>query len=235
MKKLEINSPFKKPRGSYPLDMVVIHHIGSQNKKLYSVGGTITWFTNVDVHKDPKTGKITNIVSAHYVLPREPYKEHDLVQLVSHADIAYHAGRSSWEVKGKKRTGINKYSIGIELEGDGNLLEYTPFQYSILTELIKNIKEHHSVADSCIVGHEHISPGRKVDPGKYFDWDKLRHDISKTVVTMPSIIVTPDPEIESLKDEKFHMDPGTDVIDEDGIKGVLLRLLDLVKSMLGLN
>jgi len=24
-----------------------------------------------------------------------------------------------------------------------------------------------------IVGHDQIAPGRKTDPGEYFDWDKL--------------------------------------------------------------
>jgi N-acetyl-anhydromuramyl-L-alanine amidase AmpD len=87
--------------------MIIIHHIGSQNGKLYSVNGTLTWFTNVDVHKNKKTGKIENKVSAHYVLPREQHKGNDLYHLVKDTNIAYHAGVSQWTINDKLRKYIN--------------------------------------------------------------------------------------------------------------------------------
>ena len=167
-------SPFFEARGNYPLDMIIIHHIGSQNNKLFSVSGTLTWFTDVNVHKNKTTGAIENKVSAHYVIPREKHNGNDLYQLVKHTDIAYHAGVSQWVVNGKLRNYINRYSIGIELEGDGNLVEYTDYQYEVLTWLVKDLVQQYNIPDSNIIEHEEIAPGRKVDPGKLFDWKKFR-------------------------------------------------------------
>jgi N-acetyl-anhydromuramyl-L-alanine amidase AmpD len=177
--------------------MIVIHHIGSKEGKLYGVGGTLTWFTNTEVHKNPKTGVIENKVSAHYIIPREEYKNSDVIHLVNHADIAYHAGYSQWLVDGKTRKSINNYSIGIELEGDGNFVDYTDFQYETLIELIKDITALHDIPESNIVGHEDVSPGRKVDPGKLFDWKRLRKGLTPSVLFTPNgpyteVTVTPD-------------------------------------------
>jgi N-acetyl-anhydromuramyl-L-alanine amidase AmpD len=176
-------SPFFESRGKYPLDMVIIHHIGSQDNKLFSVNGTLTWFTDVNVHKNKSTGAIENKVSAHYVIPRQPHNGNDLYQLVKETDIAYHAGVSQWVVDGKLRNYINRYSVGIEMEGDGNLVEYTDYQYEVLAWLVKDLIQKYNIPDSNIVGHEEIAPGRKVDPGKFFDWKKFRTMLHPPVVT----------------------------------------------------
>jgi N-acetyl-anhydromuramyl-L-alanine amidase AmpD len=173
-------SPFFEGRNNYPLDMIIIHHIGSNNGKLYSVDGTLTWFTDIEVHKNKETGKIENKVSAHYVIPRQNHKGNDLYHLVKDIDIAYHAGESQWVVNNKLRKYINKYSIGIELEGDGNLIEYTEFQYEVLIWLIKDLIKNYNIPEENILGHEDIAPGRKVDPGKLFDWKKLRSSLTTT-------------------------------------------------------
>jgi N-acetyl-anhydromuramyl-L-alanine amidase AmpD len=177
--------------------MIIIHHIGSKNGSLYGVGGTVTWFTNEEVHRNKTTGKIENKVSAHYIVPREEYKSNDIIHLVSHNDIAYHAGFSQWSVNGKTRSNLNNYSIGIELEGDGNFVEYTDFQYENLIELVKNITSAHDIPYSNIVGHEDVSPGRKVDPGKLFDWKRFRTGINTTVVSMPEVEIKPDTPLET--------------------------------------
>lgn len=213
MKKLWEKSPFFHSRGSYPLDMIVVHHIGSKNEKLYSVGGTITWFTNEEVHRNKETGKIENKVSAHYIIPRLPYKDHDIIYLVKESDIAYHAGYSQWVINGKQRKYINNYSVGIELEGDGNLCEYTDFQYEILKEICKELMDSFDIPEENIVGHEDISPGRKVDPGKMFDWKRLRQSISPVVITMPDIHISPsdpapDTSDKKVPDEEFSMGSG---------------------------
>lgn len=175
-------SPFFTSRGNYPLDMIIIHHIGSKEGKFYSISGTLTWFTNKEVHKNKNTGKIENKVSAHYVIPRENHEGNDLYHLVENLNIAYHAGISQWTVNDKLRKYINRYSIGIELEGDGNLIDYTDFQYEILVWLVKDLTNKHNIDEANIVGHEDIAPGRKVDPGKYFDWKKLRSKINPSVI-----------------------------------------------------
>jgi len=220
LKRLWKPSPFFSKRGDYPLDMIVIHHVGSKNGKLYSPGGTIRWFTDLEVHRNKETGKIENKVSAHYLITRQPYQHHDVVSFVHDWDVAYHAGRSEWEVDGTKRRGINKYSIGIELEGDGNFVEYTDFQYDTLIQLIKEIREKYDIPDKLIVGHEEVSPGRKVDPGKYFDWAILMKGISPE----PEPIVMPPIEITSgeQQEDSTTKTEGSVVVDdfymEDGKK-----------------
>jgi len=204
-RKLWIPSPFRHPRGNYPLDMIVVHHIGSKNGKLYGVGGTITWFTDEEVHRNPKTGKIENKVSAHYIIPREPYKEYDIIECAKPVDIAYHAGYSSWTVNGKQRKYINNYSVGIELAGDGNLVEYTDYQYEHLIELSRNLVQNYNIPTDNIVGHEDISPGRKVDPGETFDWKRYRTGINPPkVFTMPEATIKAD----KTEEEEIFMESG---------------------------
>lgn len=180
-------SPFFEARGNYPLDMIIIHHIGSQGGKLYSVKGTLTWFTDINVHKNIDTGVVENKVSAHYVIPRAQHDGNDLYQLVKDTDIAYHAGVSEWIINGKIRKYLNRYSIGIEMEGDGNLVEYTDYQYEVLTWLVKGLIDKYHIPESNILGHEEIAPKRKVDPGKYFDWKKFR-----TMLNPPTTIESTD-------------------------------------------
>lgn len=204
-----LQSPFFESRGNYPLDMIVIHHIGSQNNKLYSVKGTLSWFTDINVHRNKETGIIENKVSAHYVLPREQHEGNDLYHLVKDTDIAYHAGESQWIINGKIRKYINRYSIGIEMEGDGNLVEYTPFQYDILTGLIKDLMEQYHIPEANIVGHEDVAPGRKVDPGKYFDWKKLRTMLNPPIVVESAEIPVEKTSVTSEDDVKQTPPPVT--------------------------
>ena len=228
-------SPFFKSRGNYPLDMIIIHHIGSKDGKLYGISGTITWFTSVEAHKNPQTGAIENQVSAHYAIPREAHADYDVVQFVKDTDIAYHAGESQWVVDGKTRKYINNYSIGIELEGDGNLVAYTDFQYDTLIELVKSLKDKYKIPENNIVGHEDIAPSRKVDPGKLFDWMRLRKGINPPSVVAPAAVspatATPavPPVIETVPDEQFFMRGGTN---KDGRRPGWLA--SLLKVLLGL-
>jgi len=218
-------SPFFRARGNYPLDMIIIHHIGSDAGKLYSISGTITWFTSTGAHKNPQTGAIENPVSAHYAIPRAPQADYDVVQFVKDTDTAYHAGVSQWVVNGKTRNNINNYSIGIELEGDGNLVAYTDFQYTTLTDLLSTLISKYKISGNLIVGHQDIAPTRKVDPGKLFDWDRIHREIgpSRVVASADSPSSTPAPvavttaapqatvpPIEMVPDDQFHMGGGTD-------------------------
>lgn len=231
MRKLWIPSPFCHPRDpSYPLDMLVVHHIGSNGNKLYSVKGTVTWFTNEEVHRNKKTGKIENKVSAHYIIPRKEYEKHDIIHLVSLRDVAYHAGYSQWSVNGKNRKYLNKYSVGIELEGDGNLVEYTDFQYECLIELTKELMRLYGITEDNIVGHEDVSPGRKVDPGKLFDWKRYRTGINPPALIMPEVLVTPAPEPE--EENNVVMGGGEDNVGSPG--GFIPMLLNLLKKIFAL-
>jgi len=234
MNKKYIETPFKKSRGSYPLDTVVIHHIGSNKGKLYSVKGTITWFTNLEVHRNKETGKIENQVSAHYIIPREPYEGYDLIKLAQHNEITYHAGKSEWTYKdGTLKKWLNKNSIGIELAGDGNFAPYTEFQYKVLIRLLKEIMDEHKIPAENILGHEDISPGRKVDPGKFFEWDKVRDALKKTILEMSEITINPEgPEpVEEENDEDFKMNGGEDLEDSKSPAAIFFKVVDILRRI----
>jgi len=80
---------------------------------------------------------------------------------------AWHAGPSSW--KGRER--CNDFSIGIELEGTDDR-PFEDAQYETLAPLIHALIARYGALD--IAGHSDIAPGRKTDPGPWFDWTRLR-------------------------------------------------------------
>lgn len=102
-------------------------------------------------------------VSSHFVVRRDG----SLWQYVSCAMRAWHAGVSAW--KGRER--CNDFSIGIELEGADDV-PYAEPQYETLAALLRALFERYGTLD--IAGHSDIAPGRKTDPGPWFDWARLR-------------------------------------------------------------
>ena len=134
-------------------------------------------------------------VSSHYLVPEpndETYTEKTLrvFQLVDESQRAWHAGTSYWRGK----TGLNDQSIGIEivntghcrLPGDGHndvsaassslcfFPDYPESQLALVVELLQDILERHpDIPVTHIVGHSDIAPGRKIDPGPRFPWQRL--------------------------------------------------------------
>ncbi len=109
-------------------------------------------------------------VSAHFVIQRDGR----LLQFVSANDRAWHAGVSSFQ--GRER--CNDFSIGIELEGT-DFEPFTDLQYRVLATLAIALRRRYPLAD--VAGHEHIAPGRKTDPGPFFDWSRFREDFYRDV------------------------------------------------------
>lgn len=108
-------------------------------------------------------------VSAHVFIRRQG----SIWQFASFRERAWHAGQSAWQ----GRTRCNDFSIGIELEGSDDR-PYTHAQYRQLWRLIPVIRRRYpAIGRERIVGHEHIAPGRKTDPGPRFDWVRLRGDV----------------------------------------------------------
>lgn len=111
-------------------------------------------------------------VSAHFLIARDGA----LTQFVPCDKRAWHAGASRW--CGRER--CNDFSIGIELEG----CDEQPFddaQYQVLAHLIQVLKRRYAIKD--VVGHGDIAPGRKTDPGPYFDWPHLAKLLSADAET----------------------------------------------------
>lgn len=105
-------------------------------------------------------------VSAHVLINRQG----QLTQYVNFEEMAWHAGVSCFEGREK----CNEFSIGIELEGSNNQ-PFTEAQYRSLARLTQAIMHHYpAITSQRIVGHNQIAPGRKIDPGQYFDWDYYR-------------------------------------------------------------
>nr|WP_315195941.1 1,6-anhydro-N-acetylmuramyl-L-alanine amidase AmpD [uncultured Aquabacterium sp.] len=151
-----------RPAGSV-IDLAIIHSISLPPGE-YGGDHIERLFTNrLDWDAHPYFAQIRGAeVSAHFVIRRDG----ELLQFVSVNDRAWHAGRSSW----RGRDNCNDHSVGIELEG----LEHTPFeapQYAALARLLKDLSHSWPITEA--VGHEHVAPGRKEDPGRAFDWALL--------------------------------------------------------------
>ena len=104
-------------------------------------------------------------VSAHFLVRRDG----SALQFVATTQRAWHAGTSQFN--GRER--CNDFSIGIELEGSDDQ-HFTDAQYKTMASLTQALASHHPL--SHVAGHEHIAPGRKTDPGPFFDWQRYRAD-----------------------------------------------------------
>jgi AmpD protein len=104
-------------------------------------------------------------VSSHLLIRRDG----EVVQYVPFTKRAWHAGESCHQ----GQMSCNDFSIGIELEGTDDI-PYEPIQYEVLQLLIELLREcYPTISAQDIVGHCHIAPGRKTDPGPAFEWARL--------------------------------------------------------------
>lgn len=146
------------------ISMIVIHNI-SLPPNQYGGSGVFELFTNtLNPNEHPYYAEIyTRKVSSHFFIRRDG----ELIQFVSCLQRAWHAGVSNW--LGRER--CNDFSVGIELEGS-DFEAFKTAQYTTLQQLITTLKQTYPIQH--IVGHSDIAPGRKTDPGPYFDWLKIK-------------------------------------------------------------
>ncbi|MDE3209102.1 MAG: 1,6-anhydro-N-acetylmuramyl-L-alanine amidase AmpD, partial [Pseudomonadota bacterium] len=151
-----------RPQGT-SVSLIVIHNI-SLPPGIFSGTDIQALFTNTLDHRaHPFYSGLTGLrVSAHFLIRRPG----DIIQFVSCFDRAWHAGQSSW--RGRER--CNDFSIGIELEGSDEL-PFEEVQYQELARLVLAIRQFYPI--EAIVGHSDIAPGRKTDPGPFFDWPRI--------------------------------------------------------------
>jgi AmpD protein len=155
-----------RPPGILP-ELIIVHGIslppnefgGPWIDRLFT--GTLPW----DAH--PYFRQIEGLrASAHVVIRRDG----QLTQYVPFGERAWHAGVSQY----RTRSGCNDFSVGVELEGTDDIA-YTDAQYAQLVELIAALIEAYpSLSPEHLVGHSDVAPGRKSDPGPYFEWPRLR-------------------------------------------------------------
>lgn len=143
-----------------PPCLLVVHHI-SLPPGQFGGDDIERLFTNtLDPNAHPDYHWIAALrVSAHFLIRRDG----ELVQFVSTARRAWHAGASCW----RGRPVCNDFALGVELEGTGELA-YTDAQYTRLGQLVTRLASQLPLVE--MTGHEQIAPGRKTDPGPSFDW-----------------------------------------------------------------
>ena len=150
------------------ISLLVIHYISLPPEQFG--GGYVDAFFQgkLDPKIHPYFKEIYQIrVSAHCLIERDGR----VTQYVSFNERAWHAGVSSFEGREK----CNDFSIGIELEGSDKQ-QFTEEQYRELAALTKRIMAAYpQVTKQRIVGHCDIAPERKIDPGRYFDWNYYLH------------------------------------------------------------
>lgn len=185
IEKIESPSRKKYSSGSNICDYIVFH---------FTVSTTATSAHNTFRRND------TN-VSWHLTIDRSG----NLYQLYDFRKRTWHAGRSAWtKPSGQRISGLNKYAIGIEMINAGPL-NYDGSNYkTVYNQIIpqsdvfldangdpwhkytdEQIKTAHAITPvlcrqyKCIdvLGHEQISPGRKIDPGPAFEYtlEELRN------------------------------------------------------------
>jgi len=148
------------------IHLIVIHNISLPPNE-YGGEGIDQLFTNtLDRNKHPFYEEIHELrVSSHLLIRRDG----EIVQYVPFHKRAWHAGVSQF----LGRDVCNDFSIGIELEGT-DFEPFTKKQYHALEQaLLVLIKTYPNLNAKGITGHEHIAPGRKTDPGPFFDWKTL--------------------------------------------------------------
>lgn len=161
-----VDSPNFGPRPAGAAVTLVVLHSISLPPGEYGGDAVERLFTNrLDWDAHPYFATIRGAsVSAHFFVRRDG----EAVQFVSCDARAWHAGASSW----RGCEGCNDFSIGIELEGlEGESFE--PAQYRRLASLLRSLRRAYP-ALAAVVGHEHVAPGRKHDPGAGFDWVALQ-------------------------------------------------------------
>lgn len=148
------------------ISLLVVHNISLPPRQYHTpyIDDFFTGTLDCDAH--PYFAKLKGVrVSAHCVI----FRDGRIWQYVPFAKRAWHAGVSQFCGRDK----CNDFSIGIELEGSDDDA-FTDAQYVSLAALCKQLMLlYPAILPEHLVGHSDIAPGRKTDPGPYFDWARL--------------------------------------------------------------
>lgn len=146
------------------ISLLVIHNISLPPGEFGGPWIDDLFLGRLDPEADPYFKDIAGLrVSSHFLIRRDG----ELIQYVPTELRAWHAGDSRWQGREK----CNDFSIGIELEGADDVPFAEP-QYDTLANLTLALRGRYGELD--VAGHSDIAPGRKTDPGPWFDWDRYR-------------------------------------------------------------
>lgn len=163
----KVPSPnFNERPGDMPVSLLVLHNISLPPGQFEGNAIERFFLNTLDPEEHPYFQQIRDLkVSSHFLIRRTG----ELLQFVSVRDRAWHAGRSSFE----GQTECNDFSVGVELEGTDDIA-YSEAQYACLVHLTQTLMAAFpAITPERIVGHEHVAPGRKTDPGPSFDWPRF--------------------------------------------------------------
>ncbi len=148
------------------ISLVVIHNISLPPGQFVGKWIDDLFLGRLDASAHPYFRDIAALrVSSHLCI----FRDGSVTQYVPFDRRAWHAGASSWQ--GRER--CNDFSVGIELEGTDDT-RFEPAQYERLVQvLLALFARYPRLGSRKLTGHSDIAPGRKTDPGPYFDWSHL--------------------------------------------------------------
>jgi AmpD protein len=153
----------ERPEGER-ISLVVIHNISLPPGEFGGPWIDDLFMGRLDRRAHPYFATIPSVeVAPHFLVRRDG----TLLQYVACGQRAWHAGASQWN--GRER--CNDFSIGIELEGADDVPFAEP-QYATLIALTRALFTRYGELD--LAGHSDIAPGRKTDPGPWFDWPRYK-------------------------------------------------------------
>jgi len=159
----------ERPPGMVP-ELVVVHGITLPPGEFGGPWIDDLFLGRLDPAAHPYFATIAHLrVSAHLLIRRDG----SVTQYVPFHLRAWHAGASIFD--GRER--CNDFSIGIELEGTDDT-PYTAAQYLRLAEVLSVLRQAYPTL-AAVTGHEDIAPGRKTDPGPFFDWGRLALELGR--------------------------------------------------------
>lgn len=161
--------------GTTAVDLLVVHHISLPPGRFSGDAIERLFAGALDLNAHPSFAPLGGLrVSAHFLVRRRG----ELLQFVGTEQRAWHAGVSRF--LGRER--CNDFSLGVELEGDGQH-PFTAAQYRRLAALTRLLARRHGLR--WVAGHSDIAPGRKQDPGPFFEWPRYLATIADTGLTRP--------------------------------------------------
>lgn len=160
-----VPSPNEEPRpAGGEVSLVVIHNISLPPDEFGGDWVERFFVNRLDPDAHPYFATIAGLrVSSHFYVRRSG----EIVQFVDCDRRAWHAGQSAWHGRGN----CNDYSVGVELEGC-DTKPYEQVQYLALWTVMDALRERYPIR--AVAGHCHVSPGRKTDPGSFFEWSGVR-------------------------------------------------------------
>lgn len=164
----------ERPAG-IAIDTVILHYISLPPEHFRGEAVQALFTNTIDGSAHPYFERLVGLkVSAHFFLRRHG----QLLQFVHPDRRAWHAGVSRL----LDRERCNDFSIGIELEGSSRR-PFTERQYQRLLALLESLFERYPVR--YIAGHSDVAPGRKEDPGPFFEWQRLQPLLDRFGVIRP--------------------------------------------------